>query len=93
MAKTKAGGSTQNLRDSNAQRRGVKKFGGQQVKAGNILIRQLGSKFRAGQGTQMGKDDTIFAINDGVVKFVTKKVKRFTGKLKKVTYVTVVDKK
>lgn len=92
MASTKAGGSTQNNRDSQAQRLGVKKFGGQTVVPGNIIVRQRGSKFRAGNGTDMGKDDTIFAIVKGVVQYSKRKVARFTGKLQKVSIVSVVTK-
>ena len=70
MAHKKAGGSTRNGRDSQSKRLGVKKFGGQLVKAGNILIRQRGTKFRNGFNTGLGKDHTIFATKDGVVAFV-----------------------
>lgn len=92
MASTKAGGSTQNNRDSRSKRLGVKKFGGQPVIAGNIIVRQRGSKFRPGVGTAIGKDDTIYAIKKGVVKFTSRKLSRFTGKLKEVKIVNVVSK-
>lgn len=69
MAHKKAGGSSRNGRDSAGQRRGVKRFGGQQVLAGNILVRQLGTKFHPGDGVGMGRDYTLFALIDGVVKF------------------------
>jgi large subunit ribosomal protein L27 len=69
MAHKKGGGSTANGRDSNAQYRGVKKYGGEKVIAGNIIIRQLGTKFHAGRNVGLGKDYTIFALTDGVVKF------------------------
>ncbi|MDG2186578.1 MAG: 50S ribosomal protein L27 [Mariniblastus sp.] len=69
MAHKKGQGSSRNGRDSNAQRRGVKKFGGEQVRAGNILIRQVGNKFRAGSGVGQGKDYTLFALVDGHVAF------------------------
>lgn len=72
MATKKGGGSTKNGRDSIGQRRGVKKFGGQNVRAGNILVRQLGTKIHPGQNVGMGKDYTLFALIDGVVKFDTK---------------------
>ena len=72
MAHKKAGGSTRNGRDSNAQRLGVKRFGGQVVKAGNILVRQRGTKFHAGDNVGMGKDHTLFALTDGKVVFVEK---------------------
>ena len=69
MAHKKAGGSSKNGRDSNGQRRGVKCFGGQTVKAGNILIRQLGTKIHPGNNVGMGKDYTLFAKIHGVVTF------------------------
>jgi large subunit ribosomal protein L27 len=69
MAHKKAGGSSRNGRDSNAQRLGVKRFGGQVVLAGSILVRQRGTKFHPGNNVAMGKDDTLFALIDGVVKF------------------------
>jgi large subunit ribosomal protein L27 len=69
MAHKKAGGSSRNGRDSAGQRRGVKRFGGQEVLAGNILVRQLGTKFHPGEGVGMGRDYTLFALVDGVVKF------------------------
>jgi large subunit ribosomal protein L27 len=69
MAHKKGQGSSRNGRDSNGQRRGVKKFGGQQVRAGNILVRQVGTKFHAGSGVGQGSDYTLFALVDGVVKF------------------------
>ena len=69
MAHKKGQGSSRNGRDSNAQRRGVKKFGGQQVRAGNILVRQVGSKFHAGKNVGTGSDFTLFALVDGVVGF------------------------
>jgi large subunit ribosomal protein L27 len=69
MAHKKGQGSSRNGRDSNGQRRGVKRFGGQQVRAGNILIRQVGNRFVAGRGVGQGNDFTLFALVDGVVKF------------------------
>lgn len=69
MAHKKGQGSSRNGRDSNAQRRGIKKFGGEQVRAGNILVRQVGSKFQPGQNVGQGKDYTLFALTDGVVAF------------------------
>jgi large subunit ribosomal protein L27 len=69
MAHKKGQGSSRNGRDSNAQRRGVKKFGGERVRAGNILVRQVGTKFHPGKGVGMGSDYTLFALVDGVVKF------------------------
>ena len=69
MAHKKGQGSSRNGRDSNAQRRGVKKFGGERVIAGNILVRQLGNKFHPGKGVGQGKDYTLFALVDGQVMF------------------------
>ena len=69
MAHKKGQGSSRNGRDSNAQRRGVKKFGGQQVRAGNILVRQVGNRFHPGLNVGQGKDYTLFALLDGVVMF------------------------
>lgn len=72
MAHKKGGGSTKNGRDSNAQRLGVKKFGGEHVLAGNIIIRQNGTKFHVGNNVGLGKDYTIFSLVEGVVKFERK---------------------
>lgn len=69
MAHKKAGGSSRNGRDSNSQRRGVKKFGGEQVRAGNIIVRQLGTKIHPGTNVGCGRDYTLFALVDGVVTF------------------------
>jgi large subunit ribosomal protein L27 len=83
MAHKKAGGSTRNGRDSEAKRLGVKIFGGQQVIAGNIIIRQRGTRFHAGRNVGCGKDHTLFAKSDGVVEFQVKGPKQRK-------YVTVV---
>ncbi|MBB3102813.1 50S ribosomal protein L27 [Azomonas macrocytogenes] len=72
MAHKKAGGSTRNGRDSESKRLGVKMFGGQAVQAGNILVRQRGTKFHPGYGVGLGKDHTLFAKVNGVVKFEVK---------------------
>jgi large subunit ribosomal protein L27 len=69
MAHKKAGGSSRNGRDSHSQRLGVKRFGGQVVKAGSILVRQRGTPIKAGPNVGRGKDDTLFALEDGVVQF------------------------
>ncbi len=69
MAHKKAGGSTRNGRDSNSKRLGVKLFGGQAVRAGNILVRQRGTQFHPGRNVGMGKDHTLFALVDGCIKF------------------------
>ena len=76
MAHKKGGGSTRNGRDSNAQRLGVKKFGGEKVLAGNILIRQRGTRFHPGANVGIGSDDTLFALVDGRVEFGRKDKKR-----------------
>jgi large subunit ribosomal protein L27 len=73
MSKTKGGGSTRNGRDSQAQRLGVKRFDGQVVTAGSILVRQRGTKFHPGENVGRGGDDTLFATMDGVVKFGQRK--------------------
>jgi large subunit ribosomal protein L27 len=72
MAHKKAGGSTRNGRDSISKRLGIKRFGGETVKAGNILVRQRGTKFHPGLNVGRGKDDTLFATADGKVVFETK---------------------
>lgn len=76
MAHKKGQGSSRNGRDSNAQRLGVKKFGGERVIAGNILVRQRGTKFHPGLNVMKGGDDTLFAVADGFVKFETKRNNR-----------------
>jgi large subunit ribosomal protein L27 len=69
MSKTKGGGSTRNGRDSNAQRLGVKAFGGSSITAGTIIVRQRGTKFHPGKNVGKGKDDTLFSLVDGTVEF------------------------
>ncbi len=69
MAHKKAGGSSRNGRDSNSQRLGVKRYGGQEVRAGNILVRQRGTVFHPGRNVGLGSDHTLFALKDGVVAF------------------------
>jgi large subunit ribosomal protein L27 len=73
MSKTKGGGSTRNGRDSNAQRLGVKAFGGTAVQAGAIIVRQRGTKFHPGLNVGLGGDDTLFALADGTVQFSSRK--------------------
>ena len=82
MAHKKAGGSSRNGRDSESKRLGVKKYGSEAVVAGNIIVRQRGTKVHAGKNVGMGKDHTLFATVTGAVKFITKRNDR--------TYVTVV---
>ena len=76
MAHKKGAGSTKNGRDSNAKRLGVKKFGGEAVQAGNILVRQRGMKFKPGINVGCGKDFTLFALQDGILKFDYKEGKQ-----------------
>lgn len=92
MAHKKAGGSTSLGRDSVSKRLGIKKFDGQIVKAGMILVRQRGTKVRPGQNVKKGKDDTLYAQNPGTVKFNTKKVRRFDNSLKLAKFVSVINK-
>jgi len=73
MAHKVGQGSTQNGRDSNSQRRGIKKYGGQKVIAGNIIVRQCGTRWKPGKGVGLGKDYTIYALRDGVVHFDTRR--------------------
>jgi len=75
MAHKKAGGSTRNGRDSESKRLGVKRFGGQAVSAGSIIVRQRGTQFHPGEGVGIGKDHTLFATVDGKVSFVTRGAK------------------
>ena len=90
MAHRKAGGSTQLGRDSISKRLGVKIFGEQKVQVGNIIIRQRGTKWRAGKNVKQGEDDTLYSMIDGVVKFSKKKVRTFTGDLEQKRFVSVV---
>lgn len=89
MSKTKAGGTSKNIHDSPGQRLGLKVFGGQKVKTGDVLVRQIGLTKRAGIGTFLSRDFTIHAAKDGVVTFNQRKVKRFTGRSVPRTEVTV----
>ncbi len=89
MAHKKAGSSTSNGRDSKSKRLGVKKFAGEVVFTGNILIRQRGTKFHAGTGVKRTSDDTLVAHTDGIVSFTKKKVFAFNGNLTKRTFINV----
>lgn len=91
MAHRKAGGSTRLGRDSISKRLGVKIFGSQKVKSGNVIVRQRGTKFHPGQNVKRAGDDTLLALKNGVVEFTQKKVKDFTGRLVKRKYVNVVE--
>lgn len=89
MSHVKAGGSSKNVHDSPGQRLGVKLFGGQKVKTGQVIVRQVGMTKRAGAGTTMSRNFTIHAARDGVVQYKSRKVRRFTGKSVPRTEVTV----
>ncbi|MEK9130190.1 MAG: 50S ribosomal protein L27 [Patescibacteria group bacterium] len=91
MAHKKAGGSTALGRDSQGQRLGVKLYGGQIAKIGNIIVRQRGTKVHPGINVKRGKDDTLFAIGNGKVVFSTRKLKKFNGKLKETKIVSVIS--
>jgi large subunit ribosomal protein L27 len=90
MSHVKAGGSSKNVHDSPGQRLGVKAFGGQKVTTGSIIVRQRGSSKVAGPGTAYGRDYSIYATQDGVVKFARKRQTRFTGNKSRRTEVSVV---
>lgn len=90
MAHKKAGGSTALGRDSQSQRLGIKLFGGQTAKTGNILVRQRGTKWHAGKNVRKGSDDTLYAVSPGVVKFTAKKVRGFDGNLHQRRFVHIV---
>ncbi len=92
MSHKKAAGSTRLGRDSQSKRLGIKKYAGEIAKAGNIIVRQRGSKVNAGTNVMKGKDDTLFAVAAGEVKFTTRKVKKFTGRLQKRMFVHVAAK-
>ena len=79
MAHTKAQKAVKGNRDSKGKRRGVKLYGGQKIKAGNIIVRQVGAKFNAGEGAMMATDFTIMALKDGLVKFEEKKGKKYVS--------------
>lgn len=89
MSKVKAGGSSKNNHDSPGQRLGVKLFGGEKVKLGQVIVRQIGLTKRAGNGTKLSRNFTIHADKDGVVAYKTRKVKTFSGRSVRRTEVTV----
>lgn len=92
MAHRKAGGSTRLGRDSISKRLGVKIYGEQKVEAGNIIVRQRGTKFHPGVNVRRGEDDTLYSVISGIVRFQSKKVRSFTGKLVNRTFVNVESK-
>ncbi len=91
MAHKKAAGTARNLKDSPGQRLGIKKFGGQVVKNGNIILRQRGTRWRAGEGVLIAKDHSVYAIQDGYVHFTEKKRQRYDGRTYTYTYIHVVS--
>lgn len=90
MSKTKAGGSSKNVHDSPGQRLGVKRYAGEKVNSGDVLVRQIGRTKIAGPGAKIGRDFTIFATHPGVVKYRETKIRRFTGRTVRRTEVSVV---
>lgn len=89
MSKVKAGGSSKNNHDSPGQRLGVKLFGGEKVKTGQVIVRQIGATKRPGDGTFMSRNYTIHASKNGIVNYTTRKFKLFTGKTARRTEVSV----
>lgn len=89
MSHVKAGGTAKNIHDSPGQRLGIKLFGGEQVKTGQIIVRQVGLTKRAGKGTKLSRNFSIHAAKDGVVRFQNRKVRLFSGKSVRRTEVTV----
>ena len=90
MAHKKAGGSTSLGRDSQSKRLGTKLYEGQLAKVGSIIVRQRGSRIRAGKNVKKGSDDTLFALTSGTVKFNRKKIKKFTGGLEWARFVSII---
>ena len=91
MSKTKSAGSTSLGRDSQPKYLGIKLSGGQKAKPGSIIVRQIGTKFLPGENVRRGKDDTLYAIKEGIVKFVTKRIKKFDGNRRMAKVVNVVQ--
>lgn len=91
MAKTRSAGSTRLGRDSRPKYLGVKIFNGQKVKSGFVLVRQRGTKFLPGKNVRKGRDDTLYAIKDGIVKFTTKRKRRFDSTQRIVKVVNVIE--
>jgi large subunit ribosomal protein L27 len=89
MSKTKSAGSTKLGRDSKPKYLGVKLYGGQKAKPGMVIIRQKGTSFVAGKNVKRGRDDTLYAIKEGIVKFATKRIKRFDGTQRRAKIVSV----
>ncbi len=93
MAHKKAGGSTSLGRDSQSKRLGTKLYDGQSASAGNILVRQRGTKIRPGRNVKKGGDDSLFAVTSGIIKFSRKKIKKYDGSLKWAKFVNIIPKK
>lgn len=91
MSHVKAGGTAKNLRDSPGQRLGVKLYGGQKTRTGNVIVRQVGMTKRAGKGTKLSRNFTIHADREGIVTYTTRRVRLFTGRSVKRVEVTVED--
>jgi large subunit ribosomal protein L27 len=91
MAHRKAGGSTRLGRDSISKRLGVKIYGSQKAEAGNVIVRQRGTKIHPGENVSRGEDDTLYAKTAGVVRFFDKKIRNFTGKMAKRKYVEIIS--
>lgn len=89
MSTSKSSGSTRLGRDSNPKYLGVKKFGGQLVKIGQVIVKQRGTKILPGQNVKKGSDDTLYAMKDGIVTFLTKRIKRYNGTQRITKVVTV----
>ena len=89
MAHVKAAGTSKNLRDSKPKMLGVKVYGNQYVKAGGIIVRQRGQKYRVGENTKMGRDHTIIALKEGKVKFATRRVTNHSNSISHATFVSV----
>lgn len=89
MSHVKAGGTAKNVKDSPGQRLGVKVFGGQKIRTGQVIVRQVGLTKRAGKGTKVSRNFTVHADRDGVVTYKTRKVRRFTGKTVRRVEITV----
>jgi len=92
MAHKKAGGTVKNVHDSPGQRLGLKVFGGQKIRAGGIILRQRGTKFRPDKNVGIGKDHTIFALKDGIVKFCEKRIRKFDGRIFRTKFASVEKK-
>ncbi|OIP99896.1 50S ribosomal protein L27 [Candidatus Wirthbacteria bacterium CG2_30_54_11] len=89
MAHIKSGGKTRNGRNSPGQRLGIKKYAGETVSAGEIIVRQCGTKYHPGENMKLAKNDSLYAMMEGVVSFKKKQVKNFNGKLKPRTFVSI----